>query len=353
MEDSHSDAYESDVSSNVVDSQAESYTSEGTPSDKGKKKASDVWNYFVKKKEVKKAQCKICSKELAYHGGTTNLRAHLEKIHPVQYSDDHSSKSKTGQQGSMERFFSKKFCSATRSKEITEKIVNMIITDTRPLRIVECPGFRELIHSLEPGYSIPSRKSVKAIIYRRHSLGIEKLKSMLSNIGSVSLTTDIWTSDANDAYITITIHFIALWEMKSFVLATREFPGRHTGTAISEAMLKVCEEFGIKNKVATIVHDEAANMQLSLRILGDSSDDRFESISCNAHRLQLCLKKGLSIDAIDRMIRCASKLVGHFKHSALATNALTKRQEQMQVDKKSLFSTAQLGGILYCICFSD
>ena len=79
----------------------------------------------------------------------------------------------------------------------------MIITDTRPLHIVECPGFRELIRSFEPGYSIPSKKSVKAVIYRKHSLGIEKLKSMLSNIeisiynimlsniGSVSLTTDI------------------------------------------------------------------------------------------------------------------------------------------------------------------
>ena len=39
--DSHSDAYETDFSGNVVDSQVENYTSEGTPSDKGKKKASD------------------------------------------------------------------------------------------------------------------------------------------------------------------------------------------------------------------------------------------------------------------------------------------------------------------------
>ena len=90
--------------------------------------------------------------------------------------------------------------------------------------------------------------------------------------------------------------------MKSFVLATREFSGRHTGTAISEAKLKDCEEFGIENKVATIVHDEAANMQLSLRIFGDSSDDRFKSISCNAHQLQLRLKKELSIDAIDQQV---------------------------------------------------
>lgn len=85
------------------------------------------------------------------------------------------------------------------------------------------------------------------------------------------------------------------------------------------------------------MHDEAANMQLSLRILGDDvDDDHFESVSCNAHRLQLCLKKGIAVDAIDRMIRCSNKLVGHFKHSALVTNALTRQQEQMNINKKKL-----------------
>ena len=118
--------------------------------------------------------------------------------------------------------------------------------------------------------------------------------------------------------------------MRSFILGTREFPGHHTGAAISDAITEICFEYNIENKVSTIVHDEAANMLLSLQILGNSADEEhFESISCNAHRLQLCLKKGLSADVIDRMVRCSSKLVGHFKHSALATNALTKRQEQM------------------------
>ena len=98
------------------------------------------------------------------------------------------------------------------------------------------------------------------------------------------------------------------------------YPGSHTGTVISEVIFNICKEFKIENKE---VHHKAANMQLSLRILEDDVDnDHFESVSCNAHRLKICLKKGIAVDAIDRMIRCSSKLVGHFKHSALATNAL-------------------------------
>ena len=175
--------------------------------------------------------------------------------------------------------------------------------------------------------------SKKLIVFTKHQEGKSKLTNLLSSVNALSLTTDIWTSEVNDAYITVTVHFIASWEMRSFVLGTREFPGHHTGAAVSDAIVEICSEYKIENKVSTIVHDEAANMLLSLRILGNSADEEhFESISCNAHRLQLCLKKGLSADVIDRMVRCSSKLVGHFKHSALATNALTKRQEQMNIN---------------------
>lgn len=38
---------------------------------------SDVWQYFTKGKERKKAKSQLCSKELAFHSGTTNLREHL------------------------------------------------------------------------------------------------------------------------------------------------------------------------------------------------------------------------------------------------------------------------------------
>ena len=38
------------------------------------RKISDVWKYFTKAPEKKKVISSICHKELAYSGGTTNLR---------------------------------------------------------------------------------------------------------------------------------------------------------------------------------------------------------------------------------------------------------------------------------------
>ena len=34
----------------------------------------------------------------------------------------------------------------------------MIVQDLRPIRLIECEGFRNLLRYLEPGYTLPSRK---------------------------------------------------------------------------------------------------------------------------------------------------------------------------------------------------
>ena len=62
----------------------------------------------------------------------------------------------------------------------------------------------------------------------------------------------------------------------------------------------------------------------------------WESLSCSAHSLQLCLKAGFDIPAISRLLACARKLVGHFHHSVVATEALKWKQSEMNVVGKKL-----------------
>jgi len=90
---------------------------------------SDVWKFFEKKKEAKKAKCTVCGKELAFHGGTSNLRDHLLKMHPLSYQKP--------QRGSIDTFLKPRQCSEARIKEITERIASILALDLRPLRTVE------------------------------------------------------------------------------------------------------------------------------------------------------------------------------------------------------------------------
>ena len=63
----------------------------------------------------------------------------------------------------------------------------------------------------------------------------------------------------------------------------------------------------------------------------------WESLRCVAHTLQLCFDfQHLQFSSISRLVGAARKLVGHFKHSVLATEELKKREAQMNMTEMKL-----------------
>ena len=217
----------------------------------------------------------------------------------------------------------------------------MVALDLKPIRMVESEGFVNLLHYLEPGYKIPSRKHVTMMIQRQHKSVKEKLLTKLDKDAiSVSLTTDIWSSAATEAYITCSAHYITLeWQLLSCVLETPGMPERHTGQNIADRLAEIADKWNINEKVSVVVHDQAANMECALDIL--KNDRGWQSMKCTAHCLQLCLKAGLSINIIDRLTGAARKLVGHFKHSVLACEELKKRQVQMELPEHKLIQDCE------------
>jgi len=212
----------------------------------------------------------------------------------------------------------------------------MIVQDLRPIRIVECEGFRSLLSYLEPGYTLPSRKNFVSDINHKFEMCKGKLRTRLEQEAlCVSITIDIWTSMAAEACMTVTVHYVdSNWNMQNFVLETAWFPERHTGVNIAEKLKEITERWGILQYVLTVSHDQAANMEAAMRILADEYN--WNSLPCAAHRLQLCVLAGLSISAIDRLITAVKKIVSHFNHSVVATVSLKEKQNQMKIDAKSL-----------------
>jgi hypothetical protein len=85
----------------------------------------------------------------------------------------------------------------------------MIIEDELPFATSEKSGFRKLMSIACPRFSMPSRRTTT-----RDAVGIyfeEKAKLKLfmkQSCQRVCLTTDCWTSQQQDGYMTITTHFI-------------------------------------------------------------------------------------------------------------------------------------------------
>ena len=223
-------------------------------------------------------------------------------------------------------------CPPERATAITKHIAEFVARDLRPISVVDGQGFTRLLNYLEPGYKVPSRPHVTSICHKMFDSLKEELLAKLDS-PYVSLTTDIWTSRTQQAYLTVTAHFITgKWKMESKVLQTSEMPERHTRVNISERLKAAACEWKIANdRLATVVRDNAANMVLAVDLVGEWDD-----LGCFGHTLQLAVNAGLNLYPLSRLLAVARKLVGHFKHSVTAVASLNNKQKAMNVPEHRL-----------------
>ena len=81
----------------------------------------------------------------------------------------------------------------------------------------------------------------------------------------MALTTDLWTSHATEAYLTIIVHFIdAQWNLISRVLQRCEMPERHRGVNIASRLKNTASEWNITDEcIVAVVCDNASNMRVA------------------------------------------------------------------------------------------
>ena len=99
-----------------------------------------------------------------------------------------------------------------------------IRSDLRPYTVVENKGFRYLIKTLDPRYELPSRGTLRDVCMPRLFLDKkQKLKSILERVDHCAITTDSWSSQANESFLTITCQFICEdYKIRTAVLSTKK-----------------------------------------------------------------------------------------------------------------------------------
>jgi hypothetical protein len=212
--------------------------------------------------------------------------------------------------------FGKTSITSARCEKINELIARMIAKDTLPISFVEGAGFKELMAYIAPGYVVPCAKSIKKHLQNLFATTKTKVRDMLQRTPWVSLTTDCWTSSAIESYISLTVHYASpqTFTMGSWVLTTQQFEGRHTGANIKEKLHEIMCEWGVDDKTSTMVHDNASNMTLASELT-----DKWQSLSCAAHNLNLAVTHSFDKSGVTTLISAASRMVSHFRHSSIAT----------------------------------
>ena len=152
----------------------------------------------------------------------------------------------------------------------------------------------------------------------------EKVKTdivtSLSNITTVALTTDSWTSRATESFVTITsCHISDDWCLKNYVLQTRAMPLSHTGQNIANVIQEDIIEWGLPEH-PPLMTDNASNMLVAGRELGCNPH-----IGCYAHTLNLAVQKGLNVNIVAHLLGRIRRVVSYFHRSTSAAAVLKNK----------------------------
>lgn len=328
------------------------------------KKKSDVWNHFMIL-ENEKAKCSYCSIEYSFKGGSTaNLSRHLKRKHIIQYEakkkrcvDFVSAEQDIDEpdctisaestiscpststyikinkirnsipqniQTKIDSFVSKPI-SLKKSKQIDNQLAIVIAKEFQPYSLVENKEFKKFVKLLNPGYTLPSRKTIsKCIIPQLVESTKQKIKVNIKNAEHIAFTTDGWTSVNNDSFVAITIHFIDKEEciLKTHLLGCYNFIESHTAVNLSDFMNKCFIEWEIQEKIKVAVSDNAANIVAAINL-----NTKWRHLPCLAHSINLIAQSGLG--EISEVHKKVKSVVEFFKRSSQAYTKLKNTQIQM------------------------
>ncbi|KAL7380893.1 hypothetical protein ABVT39_025664 [Epinephelus coioides] len=156
----------------------------------------------------------------------------------------------------------------------------------------------------------------------------EKIREKVDKAKAVCLTTDCWTSRTTTSFMSVTCHFIDDFKMVSVLLKCFEMSERHTADNLSEQLLRVAREWGIEDKVAACVSDNAANVVKAIQNTG------WPHLFCFAHTLNLIVNSGIA--AIKPTVDKVKAIVEYVHKSTVATEKLKATQKQLELAESRL-----------------
>ena len=81
-----------------------------------------------------------------------------------------------------------------------------------------------------------------------------KGESSCVEAGHVSITTDVWSSVAQDSYISLTCHYISAdFERQQVCLHAAPFNDRHTGEHIATMLTNCLQSWNLAEKLHVVV----------------------------------------------------------------------------------------------------
>ena len=234
------------------------------------------------KKKRTSVHCKICPKVLKYAGNTTNLRYHLQLSHRAKFllllqqqlaDKDKTKQLSTNTQLSVEDSFlhsTPMASSSPRWNQLTQSVCYFIAKDMQPIDTVNDTGFRKMLKKFEPRYIPPDWKTISSkYLPQMFETAKDRVKNLLNHATYYACTTDLWTSRAQHAYISLTVHYISEdFVLQSHLLETKEFSDSHTGVHIAEELEGILQDWSLsRDGLAAFTTDNGGNIVTATNVM--------------------------------------------------------------------------------------
>lgn len=197
-------------------------------SPKGKKQSLEILDTDVDGCILhwKRIYCRVCMSQIAYSGNTSNLSYHLEKNHPVEFSEFVKSNTdqmcevfatafsrvktepsgQNVQQPSLDANLRQSLdCGKRRHTDLSAAILNFVCVGLYPVSVVEEPIFKALMGTIDSSYSPPNKSElVLKMLPQLYCCTRDMVFKELAEIVNCGVTTDLWQSQTqNRTYISL------------------------------------------------------------------------------------------------------------------------------------------------------
>lgn len=314
------------------------------PVRKKRKLMSMVWDHFVvieRPNGIKIAKCKHCKKELLKKGSTTTqFKRHLNNCtmrKDIPQSQQVLAFGYGSESGKISNF-------KYDQDKVRESIAHFILMHEHPFSIVEQEGFIYMMKTTNCLFQKISRGTIKNDCMAVYESEKKKLKSLLTKINKISLTTDCWKSNSQQIeYMVVTGHFIdSDWLLQKRVLSFVHVPPPRGGVELADALFKCIHEWGIESKVFSLSVDNATYNDVVIRIMKSTFlssgklllGGKLFHIRCCAHILNILVQDGLKeIKDITHNIRESVKFL---KYSEARMQKFCEVVQQLKLHGRKL-----------------
>jgi hypothetical protein len=184
------------------------------------------------------------------------------------------------------------------------ELVRLLARLDLPLILGETAAWEEYItRAHNPRYKTVSRQTTTRDLFKyftdkRDNL-IDAFKS--NAITSVAITSDIWSGNAKEDYLSVVAHYInADWQLEKRVLGLRLIDVSHNAENIAERVANVLNDYGVLKKVFSVTLDNASANNKAMDALKPVlkeylGADLFLHQRCACHIINLIVKEALVV----------------------------------------------------------